>query len=364
MIKLISKTTILVTVLAAFAVIAVSQTPQKGGEDETGPYELVANWPLPMCGSGYTSGSVGGVWAEAPDHVFVFQRGCLPILDPPADGIIPRRNASNFSLAAEDKANWPRWDHVLTVYDRSGKLVESWDQHNSLFVRPHRVLMNPYDPEKSVWLVDDGAHSIYKFTHDGKKLLMTLGEFKKPGNDKTHFNRPTDIVWTPNGDFYVSDGYVNTRVVKFSKDGKYILEWGTPGTGPSQFNTVHGIAIDNQGRIYVCDRANSRIQVFDGNGKYIEEWKNIRYPYYIYMSKDQHLWIGDGYTNKILKYDLNGKLLSSWGTFGYFPGGIWGPHQFSVDSENNLYIADVHNGRVQKFRPKPGVNPQLLVGQR
>jgi peptidylamidoglycolate lyase len=225
--------------------------------------------------------------------------------------------------------------------------------------------MDPYDAERNVWIIDDGAHSIYKFSPDGKKVLMTLGEFRKPGNDKTHFNRPTDIAWLPNGDFFVSDGYGNTRVVKFSKDGKYLMEWGKPGSkGPGEFNTVHGIAVDNQRRVYVCDRANSRIQIFDENGKYLDEWNNIRFPYYIYMSKDQHLWVGDGYTNKILKYDLNGKLLSSWGTFGYFPGGIWGPHQFSVDSENNLYIADVHNGRITKFQPKRGVNPALLVGQR
>ena len=350
--------------LVLFSVLsAVGAIAQKGGEDETGPYELVANWPLPVCGDGYQWGSVSGVWAETPDTVFVFQRGCLPAL-PPSSSIVPARNASGYSLATDRQENWPRWDHVLMVFNREGKQVESWEQHNKLFVRPHRVVMSPYDPEHHVWLIDDGAHSIYKFTRDGKKLVMTLGEFRVPGNDKTHFNRPTDIAWLPGGEFFVSDGYGNTRVVKFDKDGKYLLEWGKPGKGPSEFNTVHGVAIDNQRRVYVGDRANSRVQIFDENGKYLDEWNNIRFPYYIYMSKDQHLWIGDGYTNKILKYDLNGKLLFSWGTFGSFPGGIWGPHQFSVDSENNFYIADVHVGRIQKFRPKRGANPAQLVGQR
>lgn len=343
--------------------MAIHAFPQKGGEDETGPYELVGSWPLPVCGEGHQIGSVGGVWAETPDRVFVFARGCLPTA-PPFTGIVPPRNASQYSLAADDQKLWPRWDHILMVFDREGSLVESWEQHNQLFVRPHRVVMNPYDPERSVWLIDDGAHMVYKFTRDGKKLLLRLGEFRVPGNDPTHFNRPTDIAFLPNGDFYVSDGYVNTRVVKFNKDGKYLLEWGKPGKGPGEFDTVHGIAIDNQRRIYVADRANSRIQIFDENGKYLEEWNHIRYPYYIYLSQDQHLWVGDGYTNKILKYDLNGKLLFSWGTFGAFPGGIWGPHEFSVDSENNLYIADVHIGRVQKFRPKRGADPAHLVGQR
>jgi len=247
---------------------------------------------------------------------------------------------------------------------RAVRVAHDAEQHNKLFVRPHRVVMNPYDPERHVWVIDDGAHSIYKFTRD-QKLVMTLGEFRKPASDQTHFGRPTDIAWLPNGDFFVSDGYENTRVVKFNKDGKYLLEWGKPGkTAPAEFNTVHGIAVDNQRRVYVADRANSRIQIFDENGKFLDQWPNIRFPYYIYISRDQHLWVGDGYTNKILKYDLNGKLLYSWGTFGSFPGGIWGPHQFSVDSENNFYIADVHNGRIQKFRPKQGSDPATLVGQR
>lgn len=348
----------LFVVLASLAAMA-----QKGGENETGPYEVVPNWPQPVCGPGYQSGSTGGVWAETPDTVFVLQRGCLPEIEP-SNNIIPKRNASQYSLASDNPKQHPRWDHILVVYNREGKPVENWEQHNKLFVRPHRVVMNPYDPEHHVWIIDDGAHSIYKFTRN-QKLIMTLGEFRKPGNDKTHFGRPTDIAWLPDGTFFVSDGYENTRVVKFDKDGKYLLEWGKPGhSAPYEFDTVHGIAIDNQRRVYVADRANHRVQIFDENGKFLDQWPNLRYPYYIYMSKDQHLWVGDGFTNKILKYDLNGKLLFDWGTFGPFPGGIWGPHQFSVDSENNFYIADVHNGRVQKFRPKPGADPATLVGQR
>jgi len=353
------------TAADGWAAIGLPEEP-KGGADITGPYTLAANWPENVCGAGYQGGSVGGVFAETPDRVFVFQRGCLPVIEP--GEVVPERNASGYDLSQKDPARHPRWDHVLLIYNRDGKLVESWEQHNKLFVRPHRVKINPYDPQRHVWLIDDGAQSIYKFTRDGKTLVMKLGEFRVPGNDQTHFARPTDVAWLPNGDFFVSDGYVNTRVVKFNQDGKYLLEWGQKGeagkeTRPSYFNTVHGVVVDNQRRVYVADRANRRVQVFDENGKYLNEWYT-HFPYYIYMSGDQHVWVGDGQTNKILKYDLNGKLLYSWGTYGNMPGGMWGPHQFSVDSENNLYIADVHVGRVQKFQPKPGVNPRLLVGQR
>jgi DNA-binding beta-propeller fold protein YncE len=339
---------------------------QSGGDDVTGPYDLVADWPQNPCGEGYTIGSVGGVFAETADRVYVFMRGCLK---PAAVSttIVPTRNAAGFDLTAAADSMHPKWENVVTVYDRTGKVVESWNDKNDMFVRPHRVRINPADPEKHVWLIDDGAHSIYKFTHAGE-LVMKLGEFKVPGNDSLHFNRPTDVAWMPNGDFFVSDGYNNTRVVKFDKDGKFLLQWGEPGEAgtekrPNHFNTVHGVAVDKQHRVYVLDRANHRVQIFDAMGKYLSEFY-ARFPYSMEITADDHIWIGDGQTNKMIEYDLNGRVLYSWGTFGNFPGGIWGPHQFSVDNENNLYIADVHNGRVQKFTPKAGVNAALLVGQR
>jgi peptidylamidoglycolate lyase len=335
---------------------------QKGGGDETGPYEVVADWPRPVCGEGYGWGSMAGVFAESPDRVYVFQRGCLPAM-PPSGGFIPPRNAGDFAEDATDPTLRVRWDHLLMVFDRDGRLVESWDEQLlPLIGRPHRVLVNPYDPDRHVWLVDDAAHQILKFSRNGK-LAMTVGQPKNPGSDRTRFNRPTDLAWLPNGDFYVADGYANTRVVKFSAAGEYLLEWGRPGTGPGEFNTVHGIAIDDRRRVYVADRGNSRIQVFDEEGRHLDTWPDVRFPYFIFMSRDQHLWVADGRTQKILKYDLTGKLLSSWGTFGSYPGAMWGPHQFSVDTENNLYIAEAHNGRVQKLRPRPGADPARLVGQ-
>lgn len=381
--------------LLLYAGPVVSQ--EKGGGDETGPYELVPNWPENICGPGYQFGSTAGVWAQSPDRVFIFQRGCLPVIVREArqgggpgvgqgagpgagqaggpggggggpDSFIPSRNASGYDLSQRDAARHPRWDHNLYVVNRQGKQVESWEQHNSLFVRPHRVLINPYDPQRHVWLVDDGAHKVYKFTNDGKTVVMSLGEFKVPGNDETHFGRPTDIAWLPDGTFFVSDGYTNTRVVKFDKNGKFLLTWGQKGnqpneTRPGYMNTVHAIAIDKDRRVYISDRANSRIQVFDENGKFLDAWPNVRRPYAIHMSQDQHLWVSDGITQKFTKFNTAGKLLYSWGTFGAFPGGFWGVHQFSVDSEGNLYTADVHVGRPQKFRPKSGANPAHIMGQ-
>jgi peptidylamidoglycolate lyase len=351
--------------LIAFAVLlgiaALAQNRQdKGGGDVTGPYEVVAGWPQNWCGPGFVIGSTAGIWAESPDRVIIFSRGCLPELKDPG-ALVPTRNASGFDLSQKDPANHPRWDHIVNIVDRNGRLVESWEQHNKLFVRPHRVLVNPHDPERNVWLVDDGAHAIFKFTRDGKQLLQTIGTRGVPGNDATHFARPTDIAWLPDGTFFISDGYVNTRVVKFDRTGKYLTSWGMAGTPPNEtrpyyMNTVHAIVIDKKNRLYVSDRANHRVQIFDENGKFLEVWPNVPLPYSFLMTDDQHLWSASGQTQKFTKYDLNGKLLAAWGTFGIIPGGFWGVHQFHVDSENNLYTADVHVGRPQKFRPKPNLS--------
>jgi peptidylamidoglycolate lyase len=296
----------------------------------------------------------------------VFQRGCLPIVEstkPTSEAFIPIRNSAEYSLSEKDPTHWPKWDHILMVFDRSGRLVESWDQHNQRFVRPHRVRINPEDPEKHVWLIDDGAQQIMKFTNDGSRLVMSLGEFRVTGTDPGHFNRPTDVAWLPNGDFFVTDGYINTRVIKFSKDGQYIMEWGTRGSGPGQFKTVHGIVIDENRRLYVIDRENSRIQMFDENGRYLDEWPDIRRAYAIHLTHDRHIWISDGITQKFVKFDLQGRLLYSWGTFGLMPGGFWGVHQFSVDDEGSLYTADAHIGRPQKFVPRKDADRSKLVMQ-
>ena len=363
--KQISAAFAAVIVLLATGGVVQSQA-QKGGGDLTGEYELVTGWPQNWCGDGYVIGSTAGIWAEAPDRVIVFARGCLPRLENPGD-LTPTRNASGFDLAQKDPVRHPRWDHIVNIVDRNGRLIESWEQHNKLFVRPHRIIVSPYDPDRHVWLVDDGAHALYKFTRDGKQLVQTIGTPRVPGNDETHFARPTDIAFLPDGTFFVSDGYTNTRVVKFDRNGKYVTSWGMRGeagkeTRPYYMNTVHAIVADKQRRLYVSDRANHRIQIFDENGKFLEHWQNVPLPYSLMMTDDQFLWSASGQTMKFTKYDLNGRLLAAWGTYGAMPGGFWGVHQFHVDSEGSLYTADVHVGRPQKFRPRPGADRNRLIG--
>jgi len=367
---------------------------EKGGQEEFGPYELVENWPQPLTDGpdgvkheGWTWGSVGAVFAETPDRIWIAQRGELP-LPPDAKpwtsyGMLtpPRTSTGNDdgldpTCQPVAKRGWQRrYHHVIFVVDRNGKMVQWWNDLDKIFDMtcgrgPHKIKMSPYDPEKHVWIIDDQLHVIYKFTYDGK-LVMTLGTKGKRGRDAGKlFDRPTDIAWLPDGTFFISDGYGGTRVAKFDKDGKFLMDWGGPpkdpnNPGPNEFNTVHSIQISNDRRLFVVDRGHRRIQVFDENGKFLDMWKTgLRSsPYAHLISTDQFLWIADGGTNRIVKYDLSGHYLYGWGAPGGLPGQFNGPHSITTDQEGNLYLAEVFNGRVQKFRPKAGADPAKIVGQ-
>lgn len=383
----------------------------------TGPYEIVPDWPKPVStwpgGEGWTWGAMQAVFVESQNRIFLGMRGLLPELKTPggfgeagelitvnvgARGPVrllfpvtggPMRNASVMSPGEVTDLSWAvegqdyKWEHIITVVDAEGNLVEDWTQWDSLFKprnmkraqgRVHKIRISPYDPEKRVWAIDDGNHVIRIFSNDGKELLQTIGTFGEAADDEAHFaGRPNDIAWLPDGTFFVADGYEGARVAKFDKDGKFLMRWGQRGEEggnekrPGYFNTVHGIAVDAQRRVYVVDRSNRRIQIFDENGNFLNQWYlgDLSATYNIEITDDQFLWLSDGHGNfKMYKYDLNGRMLYEWGTKGVqTPGEIWGVHQFSVDSDGNLYTACVWGGRPQKFRPRQGVDPRMLVGQ-
>ncbi|MBT5031067.1 MAG: hypothetical protein HOM55_02095 [Proteobacteria bacterium] len=403
----------LLMLVTGAAIVAHAQESSVNVSDQqvSGAYEVVPGWPKPMSTwpghEGWTWGSTQGIFAQNPDRIFILQRGELRALNPlspvmqqieepsevievegthgavrlsaPVKGLF-QRNASVDPLGSPGEPDVPfdgvlgedyRWEHLVYVVNGEGEIIEEWTQWDQTLVRPHKVRISPYDPEKRVWIVDDGASAIFVFSNDGKELLQTIGTPGERGADSTHFSRQTDIAWLPDGTFFVSDGYTGTRVVKFDKDGNYLMEWGEKGTPPNEkrpnyFNTVHGIAIDDQRRVYVVDRTNRRIQIFDENGQFLNQWYlgDVGATYDILITADQHLWMSDGHENyKIYKYDLNGKMLYHWGGFGTFPGQLWGVHQMSVDQEGNLYVAEVWAGRAQKFRPRQGANPDFLIGK-
>jgi len=385
---------------------------QKGGQDMFGAYDIVKDWPKPLTAlpghEKWTYSAVESIYAEDPNRVFILQLGELPNIPRPQTrlltdmgpnvmfptGRLPWRDATFATLPGgggggalpEDgprlwRGDKPpyrelgvdaRWEHCLLVVDANGTINEQWTQWDKIFKRPHFITINPYDPEKNIWVVDDHMHAIYKFSHDGRQLLQTIGTPTVSGADGTHFNRPTYIAWLPDSSMFVSDGYNGTRVAKFDRNGKFVRDWGQKGVRPNEkrpsyFNNVHGIAVDPVARhVFVNDRENHRIQVFDENGKYLYEWYVGDAPsdiHLLYMAADRHLWAVDRGTSRVIKYDLEGHYLYSWGTWGDFPGGMWGVHGFSVDQEGNVYVAEVDNGRVQKYQPRAGANPEYLVGK-
>ena len=347
--------------LLALLLVAATASPvavlQKGGQDETGPYDVVAGWMKPIQ-PGWIVYAVD-VFVESPNRIFVGSTGASPVPEPPAGG---RGRGAPAPGLFNQNIPGAKLDHFLAVLDRNGNKVEEWSQWYSNFTVPHRITTDPYDAEKHIWFVDRGSQQIFKFSNDGKRLVMTLGEKGVAGSDEKHFGRPTDIAFLPDGTFFVSDGYDNTRVVKFDKTGKFLMAWGTPGTGQGQFNLPHCIAIDARRRVYVADRGNRRIQVFDENGKFLDEWPNIPTPHHIMITQDQFLWLSDGTTSRIAKYDLTGKLMTYWGVNGTAPGYMNQPHAFSVDAEGSLYIANGLNQRVEKYTPKANADRSRLVG--
>ncbi len=381
---------------------------QSGGQDIFGAYDVDADWPKDIStlpgAEGWTFGAGQSVFAESSERIFYLQRGLLPKIDAPRPRRLPDiapsvtfpytgiwRNATRASLpgsggtgglAEAGITGWiegggrlgidAKWEYCILVFDGEGNVIESWTQWDSMLQRPHYVAINPYDPERHVWIIDDHKHVLHKFTNDGTTLVQTIGTYGELGADETHFNRPTFMAWFPDSSFVVADGYNGTRVVKFDAEGNYLTSWGERGTAPNEtrpayWNNVHGIAVDPAtNRVFVNDRGNRRIQVFDENGGYLYEW-NVGARGNIHMfiiTEDGYLWAADRTSHKILKYDLDGNFLYSWGTFGDFPGGIAGVHGMSVDEEGNVYLAQVDNkGGVQKFVPREEANPDYLISK-
>jgi peptidylamidoglycolate lyase len=382
--------------------VSISAVPLTiGGQDHTGPYNADPDWPLPLASldadhQGWTWGAMQGIFAESEDRVFLIMRGELPVLDRPIEIPYPDigpsisfpvtgtpfRNASVGPITSPGNtgpdgwSEWQgtlgydaRWEHIIVVVNADGEIIEDWSQWDHLFRRPHSITINPYDPDKHIWVVDDRHHVIYKFTNDGSELVATFGEPGVPGNDSSHFNRPTFMTWLPDGTMFVADGYANSRVVKFDLNGNYLISWGELGNPPNEirpgyFNAVHGVVADSEsGRLFVTDRTNRRIQTFDFDGNFLYDFSTGPYsvPQYLYISADRYLWIADYATNKILKYSLDGEFLYSWGSMGDWPGGMWNVHGMSVDPSGNLYIAEVNSGRAQKFVPRPNALKHLLT---
>jgi hypothetical protein len=392
---------VLTVLLGVTLLTPAAFTQERGMQEEFGPYEPATDWPKPLpdgpdgvTHAGWTWGSVGSVYAETPDRIWVAMRGELPLplvtgqAQPaapwtPYGMLSPARSATGnqdgvgatCTISANRRGWERRMHHVIFVVNREGYMTDWWSQHDAMFEGfcgrgPHKIKISPYDPQKHVWVIDDQLHTIYKFSYDGK-LVMTLGTRGLRGRDAGKaFDRPTDIAWLPDGTFFISDGYGGKRVAKFDPSGKFLTEWGAEpkdpaNPGPNEWNTVHSIAVSADRRVFVVDRGHRRIQVFDENGKFLDMFTTgVRSsPYSHLITANQELVVTDGGTHRVLKYDLKGNFIYGWGANGGAWGQFNGPHASTVDQAGNFYTAEVFGGRVVKFKPKPGSDPRKLAGQ-
>ena len=278
-------------------------------------YEVDVDWAkLP---EGWSFVEVADVAVDSEDQVYVFNRG----------------------------------EHPMIVFDREGNFLSSWGE--DLFTRAHGVT---FGPDGNLWCADDGDHTIRKCTLDGE-VLMTIGTPGEPApyQGGEPFNRPTKVAFDPRtGDLYVSDGYGNARVHKYSPDGKPLFSWGAYGNDPGEFNLVHSVYTDKEGLVYIADRENHRIQIFDSSGKYLTQWNNMHRPCGLHIEGDlvyigelpSQLTVNADYPNlgcRISIYDLEGKLLARLGNIrpGEEPDQFIAPHGITVDSRGDIYLGEV-----------------------
>lgn len=302
-------------------------------------YVLVENWPkIP---EDLVLGNPTGLGMDTQNNIVVFHRASRAWQEP----------------MPEDKI---QENTILTIDNQTGEILKGWGA--DLFIMPHGLEV---DKENNIWVTDVALHQIFKFSADGT-LLLTLGEAKVSGNDAGHFYLPTDVAVTEDGSFYVSDGYGNSRVVKFSKEGTYLFEWGKFGNKQGEFNIPHAIDLDDEGNVYVADRENNRIQKFDAQGNFIAVWQNkVTDQLYAVTidNKNDHLFGIDYMTvndtvvkgSDIFRFDLNTNLQMQFGRTGFYDGPISRYHDIQIDDEGSIYVGDILGNKVQKFRLK---NPE------
>jgi DNA-binding beta-propeller fold protein YncE len=280
-------------------------------------YEVMGDWgKLP---DGWELNDVAAVAVDKKDQVYVFNRGA----------------------------------HPMIVFDRQGNFLRSWGE--GLFKRAHGVHIGP---DEHLYCTDDGDHTVRKCTLEGK-VVLTIGIPGKPAAyvSGEPFNRCTHTALSPRGDIFVSDGYGNARVHKYSPDGKLLLSWGEPGCDPGQFNIPHNICADPDGWVYVADRENHRVQVFDVNGKYQTQWNNMHRPCGLCAAQGRQplFYIGElGPTMPVNREIPNlgprisivnheGKLLGRVGDIraGQELNQFIAPHGLAIDSRGDLYVGEV-----------------------
>ena len=309
----------------------------------SGEFRYLANSDWAQWPDSWQVSEVTAVATDSRDRVFVFNRG----------------------------------DHPVAVFDPGGKPLFSWGE--GLFVRPHGIWIGKDD---AVYLTDDLDHTVHKFTPEGKRL-WTLGASGKPSDTGATsvdyrtirqagppFHYPTNLAPAPSGELYISDGYGNARIHKFSADGQLMVSWGEPGSGPGQFHVPHGIAVDAAGTVYVADRENSRVQLFSPEGEFLSEWKDVARPcdlvidalgrvYVAELGYRAGMWPGtvppheNATGGRVTIFDSRGQLLARFGGGDNpsQPGDFFAPHDIWLDSQGSLYVSEVVRSAAKGKKP-------------
>ena len=315
-----------------FSILFVVQAfGQAFGQAEPSDYIQVPNWPsLP---SNFKLGQVTGVAVDAGSHVYVFHRSDRTWTTP-----FPKEAIHGQTIAVFDA--------------KTGKLLSTLG--NQTFIMPHGLSI---DNNGYLWLTDVGSHQVLKIDPQSGKVLLTLGTAGVSGVGRSHFGRPTDVGFSRDGTIFVADGYSNTRIVRFSPAGKYLGEWGTPGSQAGEFNLPHGITV-SRNRVYVCDRSNLRVQVFNLKGRYLDQWQGSRIgrPFGIATDQRNRLCIIDGgdqpdhTRSRVVILNSHGKI---WATFNTAKSGDSSNlgHDIAVDGKGAIYVADAWGNHIRKFIP-------------
>ena len=311
-------------------------------------------------------GEAAGVAVNSQKHIFVFSRGNST---GPAYGA----TASQLLEFASDG----------TFLREIGKNLYAWSYAHAVKV----------DKDDNIWAVDKGSDMIVKFNPQGR-VVMVFGRKKEASDEAAawtrvnpprpavngQFRQPTDVTWDLDGNIFISDGYINSRIAKFDKNGHWVKQWGSAGGGPGEFNTPHSVATDNDGNIYVADRGNRRIQIFKPSGDFLREikidvpvpadaqpWMGERpgpqtaatmqsgAPWAICITPGtrQFLYAADGFPGRIYKLSLGGEVLGMLGGSGHMPKEFGWIHEMACPAENELYVAEILNWRVQKLTLHP-----------
>jgi sugar lactone lactonase YvrE len=277
----------------------------------------------------------------AGTHIYEVQEGWAQLPDGWKFGWIPA-----VAVDSQDRVYvYSRSEHPMVVFDREGNFLESWG--DDILKDAHGIFIDAAD---NIYCVERETHCMRKFTSDGE-LLMTLGTPDQPA-DETPFNLPTDLAVGPDGELFVSDGYGNARIHKYSPDGELIKSWGTPGDGPGEFDLPHCVRVDPRNRLMVADRSNNRIQFFTLDGEYIEEWGDFSQPDTIFIDDDQIVYVAE-LDQRVTILTLDGDIIAQWGSErgSTVPGEFFAcPHGIWIDSHDDLYVGEVQaDGRLQKF---------------